>query len=506
LIQLERLTVRYPKSAIPALSDVSLTVDQGQTVLLLAPSGGGKSTLARVLSGLIPQDIFAVVDGRVRVGEIDPLTAPPGQVAAQVGLLFQDPESGFATLTVEDEIAFGLENLRVSPDQMATKIQSSLDQVGLSGFHARRLDSLSGGESQRVALACLLAMSPPVLILDEPTANLDPASTREFFATLASLQRSRTILLIEHKLDACWHLADGVILLDAHGQLMAHGEPGRVFDENRVEILESGIWLPADFADAGSSFAPVAEPTPPPPMPGLPAVHLEGVSFAFPGRPPILQDVELDIRRGSFIALVGPNGSGKTTLARLMMGLLPAPTHGEIQLFGDPLEKLSLADLTERVGFVFQNPEHQFVTDSVRDELAFSLKVRRWPDIEVEKRVDELLVRFELTEQATQNPFTLSQGQKRRLSVATMLAVGQRMLILDEPTLGQDRRTTSALMDSLAGLNRQGVTILIITHDMRLVGGHAQQAAVLLDGRIAFVGPPRALFRNPELMHAARLA
>ena len=506
MIQLEHLTVRYPKSVIPALSDVSLTVDQGQTVLLLAPSGGGKSTLARILSGLIPQDILAVVDGRVRVGGIDPLTAPPGQVAAQVGLLFQDPESGFATLTVEDEIAFGLENLRVAPDQMTALIRSSLDQVGLSGFNARRLNSLSGGEAQRVALACLLAMSPPVIILDEPTANLDPASTREFFATLASLRSSHTIVLIEHKLDACWHLADGVILLDAHGRLMAHGKPKRVFDENRAEILESGIWLPAGFDDVSSSFTPVVAPEPPPPMPGLPAVHLEGVSFAFPGRPPILQDVQLDVGRGSFFALVGPNGSGKTTLARLMMGLLPAPARGEIHVFGDRLEKLSLADLTERVGFVFQNPEHQFVTDSVRDELAFSLKARRWPETEVEDRVDELLARFELVDQAMQNPFTLSQGQKRRLSVATMLAVGQRMLILDEPTLGQDRRTTSALMDSLAGLNRQGVTILIITHDMRLVGGHAHQAAVLLDGRIEFVGSPQVLFRKTELMHAARLA
>ena len=506
LIQVEHLTVRYPKSEVPALADVSLTIERGETVLLLSPSGGGKSTLAHVLSGLIPQDIYAFVEGRVRVGEIDPTTAPPGRVAAQVGLLFQDPESGFATLTVEDEIAFGLENLQVPPGEMPSRIRHSLEQVGLPDLKGRRLDSLSGGEAQRIALACLLAMSPPVLVLDEPTANLDPVSTREFFSILAGLGRSHTILLIEHKLDACLQLANRVILLDTHGRLIAADEPGRVFELNREVILDAGIWMPDDMA--GPSLNPDSGVTrePPPAMAVLPAVQIEDVTFAFPRQPPVLRDASLNIQRGSFFALVGPNGSGKTTLARLMMGLLPSPAHGEIRIFGDPLERLTLADLTERVGFVFQNPEHQFVTNTVRDELAFSLNARHWPETEVEGRVAELLSRFELVDQESQNPFTLSQGQKRRLSVATMLAVGQRMLILDEPTLGQDRRTTLALMESLSALNRQGVTILIITHDMRLVGSYAQLVAVLLHGLTAFVGPPHVLFEDNDLMHSARLA
>lgn len=488
------------------MDDVGLTIERGETVLLLSPSGGGKSTLARVLSGLIPQNVFAFVEGRVRIGEIDPMTAPPGRVAAQVGLLFQDPESGFATLTVEDEIAFGLENLQVPPEEMPSRIRRSLDQIGLPDYKGRRLDSLSGGEAQRIALACLLAMSPPVLVLDEPTANLDPASTREFFSTLGALRPAPTILLIEHKLDACLHLADRVILLDAHGRLIAAGRPGHVFEENRDVILEAGIWMPEEIP--GSSHEPVSaiQHEPPSAMAGLPAVQIDDLTFAFPNRPPVLREANLSIPRGSFIALVGPNGSGKTTLARLMMGLLPPPSQGAIHIFGDPLERLTLADLTERVGFVFQNPEHQFVANTVDEELSYSLRARHWPKSEVEGRVAELLSRFELVEQGGQNPFTLSQGQKRRLSVATMLAVGQRMLILDEPTLGQDRRTTLALMGSLSALNRQGVTILIITHDMRLVGSYAQLAAVLLHGRTAFVGKPHVLFQNTDLMRSARLA
>jgi energy-coupling factor transporter ATP-binding protein EcfA2 len=505
LIELEHLSVRYPKSETPALDDVSLAIERGETILLLAPSGGGKSTLARVLSGLIPQDMFAFVQGRARVGEIDPMSAPPGVVAGQVGLLFQDPESGFATLTVEDEVAFGLENLRVSPGEMPGRIRRSLEQVGMPGIEKRRLDQLSGGEAQRIALASLLAMAPPVLVLDEPTANLDPASTREFFSHLAALRSSHTILLIEHKLDACLHLADRVILLDGHGRLIVAAARDRVFEEYIDVILETGSWLPGEITDSSPS-PPVESPGgSPPSMHELPAVHVEDLTFAYPGRPPVLRDANLDVPRGSFFALVGPNGSGKTTLARLMMGLLPAPEQGEIRVFGDALGDLTLADLIERVGFVFQNPEHQFVTNTVRDELAFSLTSRHWPKPEVEARVAELLSRFELVDQERQNPFTLSQGQKRRLSVATMLAVGQRMLILDEPTLGQDRRTTQALMESLSALNRQGVTILIITHDMRLVRSYAQTAAVLLEGRIAFVGQPGVLFEMEELMRAARL-
>jgi energy-coupling factor transport system ATP-binding protein len=506
LIELENLTVRYPKSQIPALDGVTLTIEQGETALLLAPSGGGKSTLARVLSGLIPQDVFAFVEGRVRVGETDPLTDSPARVAAQVGLLFQDPESGFATLTVEDEIAFGLENLHVPPEEIPFKIQRSLEQVGLADLRGRRLDSLSGGEAQRIALACLLAMAPPVLVLDEPTANLDPASTREFFTHLSILRSSHTIVLIEHKLDACLHLADRVILLDGRGRLIAIAEPERAFELYREVILESGIWLPSDLLEPAPTEPGGARPVSPPMMPGLPAVHFENVTFAFPGRPPVLHEVSLDIPRASFFALVGPNGSGKTTLARLMMGLLPCSAQCDIRIFGDRLERLTLADLTERIGFVFQNPEHQFVTNTVYDELAFSLTVRGWSHTDIERSVNEMLSRYDLIGHEKQNPFTLSQGQKRRLSVATMLAVGQRMLILDEPTLGQDRRTTLALMDSLAALGRQGVTILIITHDMRLVGSYAQSAAVLIDGRVAYVGPPHALFQDEKLMRSARLA
>ncbi len=504
-ITLRDLTVRYPRAERPALYQLSLQVSPGETVLLLGPSGGGKSTLGRVLAGLIPHNVYARVHGGVQVGDLDLLEARPGQIAAQVGLLFQDPEAGFATLVVEDEIAFGLENLRVAPAKMPARIQATLEAVDLVGYRLRRLETLSGGEAQRVALASLLAMSPPVLVLDEPTANLDPRAAGDFFETLAALRGEHTILLIEHNLDACMHLADRVVLLTHDGGLLAEGDPQTVYRNYMREIEEACIWIPESFRQETSQKATRRRAEPELDGKDTRAVVMENITFAYADRSPVLKKLDFSILNGDFVALVGANGSGKSTLARLIMGLLPRPQGGETNLFGRPIDALSLAELTERVGYVFQNPEHQFVTDTVWDELAYSLRARRWPDSKIARRVEDLLDRFKLALHANQNPFTLSQGQKRRLSVATMLAAGQRLLILDEPTFGQDRCTAEALMDSLIDLNDQGVTILMITHDMRLVRDYARRTAVLTEGQIVFNGPPVQLFARQELLREARL-
>jgi len=503
-LRTQHLTVRYPHTARPALRHLSLTIHEGKTVVLLGPSGGGKSTLALTLTGLIPHDIFAHIQGRITVDGLDPTQAAPGAVAARVGLLLQDPEASFATLTVEDELAFGLENLRVPPEAMAARIQTALEQVGLPDYRTRRLDTLSGGEMQRIALAALLAMRPPILILDEPTANLDPRATREFFETLAHLKGTHTILLIEHKLSACLPLADRVILLDEQGGLLAQGEPLPTLKAHLDQVLRAGIWVPLSLDPRTRSAPPK---TFPPLVEHPPAVAVHGLTFAYPDGPPVLRAIDLTIPQGDFVALLGPNGAGKSTLALLLMGLLPQrPSQGEIWLFGERLEDLTPARLTERMGYVFQNPEHQFVTDRVWDELAYGPRVRRWPEARIRQVVDDLLQRFRLSEQADRNPFTLSQGQKRRLSVGTMLAVGQRLLILDEPTFGQDRNTAYALMDLLRDLNRQGVTILMITHDLRFVREYARRTVVLHQGHIAFDGLTEDLFAAPALLAEAHLS
>lgn len=499
MLQTRQLSIRYPRQTQSAVRDLSLHITAGETVLLLAPSGGGKSTLAQALSGLIPQGIFAHVQGEISLNGMNPLNAAAGKTATQVGLLFQNAESGFATLVVEDEIAFGLENLRLPASDMPARIAAALAQLGMADFLSRRLDTLSGGEAQRVALAALLAMGPAIFILDEPTANLDPTATRIFFEELAKLKGQHTVLLIEHKLGDCYHLADRVILLDADGSLLACGEPDTVFHQFRTQIDAAGIWLPPDMV---SERPPRTDF---PPLQSHPAaVSISDLSFAYGRNTPVLQAIHLEIPQGDFLALVGENGAGKSTLAQLIIGLL-RPSAGDILLFDQAIDSLPLAKLTEQVGYVFQNPEHQFVADRVDDELAYSLHARHWPKAAIWQRVGELLKRFVLQDQAKQNPFTLSQGQKRRLSVASMLAIGQKLLILDEPTFGQDRHTATALMESLAHLNRQGTTVVMITHDMQLVREYARRVAVLDRGKLVFTGSPQALFDHSELLHQAHL-
>ena len=482
------LQVRYPRRSHAAPAGLDLEVRPGETVLLLGPSGSGKSTLLLALTGLIPHDLPARVQGHLRVLGVNPQQEPPGAMATRIGLLFQDPEASFAMLVVEDEVAFGLENLRVPPAAMPPRITAALQAVGMTAYRHRRLDALSGGQQQRVALAALLAMQPPVLALDEPTAHLDPQATAAFFTTLAALKATHTILLVEHRVDQALDVADRVVLLDARGRVLAQGPPRATLRRHRDAALEAGLWLPADLDPRAAWRARHTTRLRTDP----PAVEVQRVSFAYPQGGFALREVSLQVPQGDFLALVGPNGAGKTTLARLMLHLGLRPSAGQVRLFGTPVAALRPADITARAGFVFQNPEHQFVTERVEDEIAYGLRARGRPESEVQARTQALLARFGLQAHARHNPFRLSQGQKRRLSVATMLAVAPRLLILDEPTFGQDRNTAYALMDLLLDLNREGVTIVMVTHDTRLVRQYARHVAVLRGGRLVWHGPTEA--------------
>ena len=490
MIRVQNLTVRYPRSPRAAPQGLSLKVNPGETVLLLGPSGCGKSTLAYVLTGLVPHDLYARVEGRVEVAGRNPQAEPPGRMAVHVGYLLQDPEASFATLVVEDEVAFGLENLRVPRAEMEVRVARALAAVGMEAFRHRRLDTLSGGEAQRVALAALLAMQQPILVLDEPTANLDPQGTRDFFDTLGRLRGRHTLLLIEHKVDACLHLVDRVVMLDETGRVLAQGPPRPTLEAHRDHALRAGLWLPQDL-DPRAAFRVDFSQGFPRLRTDPPAVAMQNVSFGYPGAAPLLRDITLTIPQGDFLAVVGPNGAGKSTLAHLMLGL-KRPQQGRVRLFGHDVQGLSPRALIRYAGLVFQNPEHQFVTERVWDELAYTLRVHGWDEARIRSRVTELLERFRLTAFANHNPFRLSQGQKRRLSVGTMLAGGPRLLIFDEPTFGQDRNTAYALMDLMLDLNREGVTIVFITHDLRLVRQYARHVLALEKGRVVFHGPTEA--------------
>ena len=532
IVVVEGLTFTYEGAARPVLQGISFRVRRGEAVLILGPSGSGKSTLLLALNGIVPQRLPGEFSGRVVVDGLDTQEHEVPRLAEKVGLVFQDPEAQFCTLYVEDEVAFGLENLCTPRNEMRERVAWALAQVGLVDKAAARLDRLSGGEKQKVSLAAALAMDPPILALDTPTANLDPASAREFWRLLARLKAElgKTLIIVEQQVDDLISLVDRVVLLDAEGRVVDVGTPREIGQRHPVRRLTGmGIWVPQVWEALAATRVTAADGLPltveeaaslvvrsldartppagarPTPAKKAPLLTVRGLTYTYPtGTRPAVDDVHLTIGRGEFCAVVGTNAAGKTTLAKCLTKILPPPP-GTVFLDGKDVHDLPLAEVTRRVGYVFQNPEHQFVADTVFDELAFGLRVRGVPEPEVQERVEAMLTQMRLHDRARAHPFSLSQGEKRRLSVATALIVEPEVLILDEPTLGQDRETALTLMEEMRRLHATSRTVVFITHDMRLVAEYAQTMVLMHRGRVIFQGSTEEAFRQPDLMARASL-
>lgn len=412
-------------------------------------------------------------------------------LAARVGLVFQDPATQLVMERVEDDVAFGLENRGWPAERMRVRVPGALEEVGLDGLGRSRSRRLSGGQQQRLALAGVLAPLPEVIVLDEPTANLDPAGADAFLERLAALRHERTtsLILIEHRVERAWGLADIVLALDDRGRPIDVGPPAAIAARSARRMHDAGIWLPeaieSGFAPAprrrGSRPEDIAKPEARPPAADRASGAMETTSLGFeyePGRP-ILRDVSLRIDQGERVALVGPNGGGKSTLARLLVGLL-RPTTGSLRLGGDDPARLPAAELARRAAYVFQEPERQFLTERVRDEALLGLDADRRPAAEA--LMEDLglpLDRF-----GQRSPFRLSGGEARRLSLAVALVRNPRVLVLDEPTFGQDRRTYEALLVILDRHLDAGTTLITATHDPRLVADVAGRILTLAEGRI----------------------
>ena len=521
----ERFSVRYPDAA-PALQPLDLSVQTGERLLLLGPSGSGKSTLVSCLVGLVPHSTYAEIDGELLIDGRSLWDHQPADLSRSVGVVFQDPDSQLTMLTVQDEVAFGLENLGVDPAVMDARISEALAAVGLSDRRGERVDRLSGGMKQRLVIAALLAMQPGMLVLDEPTSNLDPAGVREITDLLARLCHERpemTLILVEHRLDPVVPLADRVVVLDASGALALDAPPADAFGLHAQRLAELNVWLPTEASArlaqaagrldewsaprratvlrrSASGSAVAGHESAANATAGEPIVlAMEAVSFAYQRERPVLRDVSLAIRRGEVCAVVGANGSGKSTLASLAVGLR-APDRGRVLFDGRPIARMAARDLARRVGFVFQNPEHQFVTDRVIDEVRFSM-------LEIpEETVMRTLKALRLEEFAERNPFTLSHGQKRRLSAATMLVAPKELLVLDEPTFGQDPSALEELLQMLDVLAEAGTAVIMVTHDMDLVWRRADRMVVMHEGAIIADGEPPDLFAKAALLTRAGIA
>ncbi len=432
----------------------------------------------------MPRELPGDWAGTLEVAGLDPGSADGPALAARVGMVFQDPEGQLVMDRVEDDVAFGLECRAWPLAAMRERVPAALADVGLEGLERRRTTRLSGGQQQRLALAGALAPDPGVLVLDEPTANLDPEGARAFAARLARLRASRstTIVLVEHRVDDAWPLADLVLALGPDGRPVDVGRPEDVLDRSREAIEAAGTWLPA-LTGAGHARlsrsvrdpGPAADPAAPP------VISARGVRFAYDG-PLVVDGVDLEIRAGERVALVGANGSGKSTLARLLTGLL-RPLAGMIRLGGDDPSRLKAPELARRAGFVFQDPEAQFVASTVRGEVLAGLGHE---DPSVPDAVATLMQRLglPLDDFGDRSPYTLSGGEQRRLSLAPALARAPRLLVLDEPTFGQDRRGCEALEAILAEQVSSGTAVLAATHDERFIASFASRIVRLDRGRV----------------------
>ncbi|MGX1794003.1 ATP-binding cassette domain-containing protein [Microbacterium sp. NPDC055312] len=486
LLRVRDLSVTYEGAAHPALQNVSFDVHPGEVVLLLGPSGSGKSTLTLALNGLIPQSVEnATMTGSVQVSGRDTRTTPVAQVSGEVSTVFQDPDSQLVTGTVLDEVAFALENLRLPASDLLARAEQALRRVGLWSRRRWNPDLLSGGGRQRLAIACALALRSRVIVLDEPTANLDPQGVRDVYAALGELARDaeqRAIVLVEHDVDAAVDLATRVIVLGHDGRLLLDG-PARETLQQHAETLRSlGVLAPA------ARVPPAGDTTRPAAAPGhAPAITARDLVVDKRGAR-VLDVPHLDIARGSFTAIMGANGAGKTTLLQALGGVA-TPTRGRVLIDGLDAGRASPRELASHAGFVFQNPEHQFIAGTVRDELAHGLRLQRVEPAEVDERVDEMLARFGLTAKADMHPFLLSGGEKRRLSVGTALITRPAVIALDEPTFGQDRARAAELLGMLQELQRAGTTVVIVTHDRRLIAEYATHAVLVGDGEVIAVGP-----------------
>ena len=461
IIRLDHLRLKYP-GGDKIFEDLSFEIRKGEKVLILGPSGSGKSTLIQVLAGLIP-----------KVVEV-PMIVKEQLLPNSWGYVFQDPDAQFCMPYVDEELAFVLENLAVPREKMGRRIVEALDLVGLDlpNFHMK-IQQLSGGMKQRLAIASVLAMEPDVLFLDEPTALLDPEGTREVWDTIKKVADDKTVIIVEHKVEQLLDFVERIIVLDDAGNIIADGKTQDVFKTSLSHLNQYGIWYPGAWENYLKNRKPFSMLN----MEAETVLKVNGYS-GFRGKEKKIYVEEAEIRKGEWISVVGENGAGKSTLLESLMKLLK--TEGTLEINGEKVINIP----TDKVTFVFQNPEFQFVTKSVEAEVAYTLRLKKMDEGLVLEKVEEMLRLFQLDHVRHHHPYQLSVGQKRRLSVAAAVIHQPSILLLDEPTFGQDSRNTFAMLEWLEALKEAGVAILMVTHDENIVTEFADTIWTVKDGNL----------------------
>jgi energy-coupling factor transport system ATP-binding protein len=525
-IEFRDVSFRYTGAEKDALSGVNITIHPGEIVLVTGPAGSGKTTLCSCINGLVPHYHEGDLRGDVIVRSYNTRRARIGGLASLVGMVFQDPDSQLVTSSVVDEVAFGPENLGVPRDEINRRVTEALSATRLTGFEDREPHNLSGGEQQACSIAATYSMHPDIYVMDEPLANLDPAGRLQVLQVLIDVakQRKKTLVIVEHSLEEVLPLVDRVLVMES-GRIvrdgtvdivLAEGDIPRVFTRPILVRLADKFGLDLKTFSAEKLYAELnAQKTlgilqvsdrPPVRSAGFstPLIEFQNVHFSYKGEAAALRGVNLTIHAGELVAILGRNGSGKTTLARHIIGLLK-PTSGKVIVSGRDVAETPTHELTQEIGFCFQNPNHQLVAFNVRDEMSFGLKAHNIDPAEFDERIHQALEWVNLLDALDAEIFDLGKGQKQRLALASVLTLNPKILIIDEPTTGQDPQMTKEIFDILKNLNDLGTTVIMITHRVDYAVAYSSRAVVLNRGLIAFDGSVFDLISDPEMMHSNSL-
>jgi len=524
-IKFDQVSFRYTDSDTPALKDINLEIKTGEIVLITGPAGSGKTTLCSCINGLIPHYHEGDLEGKVTIGEYDTKNVRVGGLASIVGMVFQDPESQLVTNSVADEVAFGPENFGIPREKINKRVRKALKATRMTGYEDREPHTLSGGEQQSCVIAATYSMHPEIYVLDEPLANLDPqgrAKVLELVTDIAS-EFGKTMIIVEHALEEILPYVQRVIIMDK----------GTIVRDGSVEsILENGdikqVFKRPDITRLAQSIDLAGFPLKPEHLisamqekyqlrgvaqtmdhargngKGDPVIVMDNVSHRYEAGVNALHEVSLSIHQGEFIALLGRNGSGKTTLVSHIIGLLK-PTQGKVTVVGQNTMDTPTHILARHVGFCFQNPNHQIVSFTVKDEMEFGLKAHGIDESEYPDRIQRALEIVNMEEYADAEVFDLGKGQKQRIALASVLTLEPEMLVIDEPTTGQDPEMTYEIFEIINKLNQKGTTVLLITHKVDYAAMYAKRAILLNHGHIKFDGNIDDLLMDEALMQANSL-
>lgn len=546
VIELKDVSYRYPRAEVENLKRVNLTVGKGKFVALMGPTGAGKTTLSLCLNGLIPQLLQGDLKGEVILAGKETSKYRVQELAKQVGLVLQDAESQIVGRTVEEDVAFGPRNFGVPKEEIQQRVAQALAKVRLNDYDQRSTSELSGGEKQRLVIAGILAIEPEILVLDEPTSELDPKGRVEIYRTLDDLcrERERTIFIVEHSSEEILRRADEIIVLN-QGEIVWQGDPEQLFRDIPI-LQEFGIkplpvsllgwdyyqrgWIelkdiPLDVASAESiirslvskkKFRDQMDPSVKPvelreayrerakekETQDSSLIQVTQLVHRYESGQIGIQGIDLVIQKGEFVALVGSNGAGKTTLAKHLNGLL-RPTEGEVLVKGMNTKEFDTAQLAQTIGYVFQNPDHQIFSVSVEKELEFGLKNAGFASKELEERIAWALELTGLEKYRRIHPYTLGKGERQMIAVASVLALTPEILVIDEPTTGLDWRGVQRIMELLRQLHKSGTTILIISHDMDIVAEYAKRVIVMQAGQVLSDALTWEVLSNVDILRQA---